>query len=197
MGSDDRAIRRRRSAHAEQVSSYHACFTTGKFRDDKLFRRQVLVVRRFHLELARQVDPQLHAFQNAAGTREFLLAILGVDDAGAGCHPLHAAGIQQAVAAGRIMVLHRALEQERHGFETAVRMRVEPALVAGTNALGPEVVEHQERARVVELRARKRTQHIEARRRLRWMAFHHAQRCPGSDLRPGCNHRVHDWILSL
>src|SRR5258706_4162468 len=179
------------------AARHYPRFSAGKFRDGELLRRKILVMRRFHLELARQVDPQLHAFQYAAGAREFLLAILRMDDAGAGRHPLHAAGIQQAVPAGRIMMLHRALAQERHGLVTAMRMRIEPAFVAGTNAVGPEVVEHQEGARVIELRTRKWTQYIQARRRLRAMALHHAQRGPGLGLRSGCNDGIHGNILSL
>src|SRR5882672_653699 len=95
------------------------------------------------------------------------------------------------------MVLHRALEQEGHGFETAMRMRIEPAFVSGPNAVGSKVVQHQERAGVVELRARKGTQHVQPRGRLRGKALHHAQCGPGLDLCIGCNNSVHGLFLSL
>src|SRR5574341_543408 len=74
------------------------------------------------------------------------------------------------------MVLHRALEQQCHRFEAAMRMRIEPAFIARTDALGPEVIEHQERAGVVQIRSRKRAQHAQSRRRFGVVAVDHAQR---------------------
>src|SRR6266404_4775408 len=74
------------------------------------------------------------------------------------------------------MMLHRALEQESHRFEAAMRMRIEPALIARTDLFGTKVIEHQKRAGIVQIRSRKRSQHSQSGRRLGVVAVDHAQR---------------------
>ena len=72
------------------------------------------------------------------------LGHLGVDDAAAGRHPLHAAGFGQADVARAVSVAHPALEHDRHRLEAAVRMAREAA-DAVARGVAAEGVEPRER----------------------------------------------------
>jgi hypothetical protein len=57
-------------------------------RTSDLARPDVLVLRRHHLLVAREVDPELDAVEEPAGLDQPLGWRLDVEDAGAGGHPL-------------------------------------------------------------------------------------------------------------
>ncbi len=54
------------------------------------------------------------------------LGHLGVDDAAAGRHPLHAARLEQVAVADAVAVLHEAPEHDGDRLEAAVRVVGEP-----------------------------------------------------------------------
>ncbi len=65
-------------------------------------------------------------------------------DAAAGRHPLHAAGLQQALVAGVVAVAHAARDHVRHRLEAAVRMIGEAGQIV-IRVIAAEGIEHQER----------------------------------------------------
>ena len=112
----------------------------GQGRDGNLVGLDIAVTRRFHLFLRRQVDPELEA----AHAPLLLLWHLGMHDAAAGGHPLHATALEIPGVAEMIFVPQMAVEHVGHRLETAVRMRRKTGDVI-VGVLGGEVVEHQER----------------------------------------------------
>ncbi len=112
----------------------------GQVDDRDLVSLDVAIRGRLHLLLCRQVDPEL----KAAHAASFLLRHLGVDDAAARGHPLHAAALEFARMPQVILVPHVAIEHVGHRFETAVGVcREARNIVVGI--LGRKMVEHQER----------------------------------------------------
>src|SRR5207253_918020 len=73
-----------------------------------------------------------------------------VEDAAAGRHPLDVAGADRALVTERVSVLHLALQDDRDGFDPAVRMVRKARLVVG-RLRRLEMVEEQERVQMVEL----------------------------------------------
>ena len=91
-----------------------------------LRRAEVLVARLRHLELRRQVDPELEAAHApvGAGPRHLL-----VHDAAAGRHPLHVAGADRAGVADAVAVVDLAGQHVGDGLDAAVRVPGEPRQV--------------------------------------------------------------------
>ena len=82
--------------------------------------------------------------ERAAGAHEALAGHFGVDEAGAGGHPLDVAGPEDAVVAPGIAMLHLAAEQVGDGLEAAMGMGREAAGVTGGELGGAHLVEQQE-----------------------------------------------------
>ena len=83
---------------------------------------QVLVARLGHLELARQVDPELEAVEEAAAHDQVLRWLLDVEDARARSHPLRVTVGDDAATTVRVSVLEDAVDDVGDGLESAVRM---------------------------------------------------------------------------
>ena len=100
-----------------------------------------------HLLARRQVQPQLEAAHAAL----LLLGHLRVHEAASRGHPLHAAGHEHALVAVVVAVTHATIEHVGDGLEAAVRVIGK----AGDVVLGPvgaELIEHEERIKVRQLR---------------------------------------------
>nr|WP_229477079.1 hypothetical protein [Massilia rubra] len=113
------------------------------------------VGRRRHLQASRQVDPELQDFELAALFAKRRRRYFGMHDAAAGRHPLHAAGADDALVPGAILVHQGAVDDEGHGVEAAVRMRPErQATVARRVVLRTMVIEKQEGIDLLDVRSR-------------------------------------------
>ncbi len=111
---------------------------------------QCLIGRVGHLVLGRQIDPQLHHLQGAAGTGERVRVKLLVHDAGAGRHPLHIAGPNVTTGPGGILVLDLAFVDDGDRLESAVRVFAHAARTSGRAKLHRAgMVEQQEWADVL------------------------------------------------
>src|ERR1043165_3548471 len=121
-----------------------------------LGRAQLLVARLHHLVAPWQVDPELESVQPPAGAQDLRRRHLGVNDAGAGSHPLHVARIDAAAIALRVLVLDRAVEDVGAGLEAAMRMVGRPMRLPRPMGDGPHAVEEEKGIEVVEPRRRKR-----------------------------------------
>jgi hypothetical protein len=75
---------------------------------------------------------------------------------------LHVAGPEPAAVAGRIRVLHLAVEQVGHGLEAAVRMIGRADRLARPVIRRSHLVEQQERVGMAQTRAGERPSHDEA-----------------------------------
>ena len=82
----------------------------------------VLVARIGHLQLRRQVDPELDAVEEPAGVDQRVRRSLDVQDARPGGHPLRRAVLDHAAAADGVLVQERAVDHVGHGLEPAVRV---------------------------------------------------------------------------
>ena len=80
------------------------------------------IARRDHLRLGRQVEPKLQRMRGLAFMRH-----LAVQHAAPRRHPLHVSGAQDAIGAGMVAMVQRAVEHQRHGLHAAMRMRLETA----------------------------------------------------------------------
>ena len=106
-----------------------------------------LVVGRRHLEPGRQVDPELDHFHRAPLAGKPAAVKLFVNDSGSGGHPLHVAGTNGAVVAGRVAMLQLALIDDGHGFKTPMGVLFNAARLGGRRKLvRTRVIEQQERA---------------------------------------------------
>ena len=154
-----------RAVHAFVAARNHAdgAFSVGRGQGLDGRGRDVLIVGRGHLVLPGHVHPQLHHFQRAAFAGEFLLVQLFVHEAGAGRHPLHVAGADVALVAGRVAVREHALVHDGHGFEAAVGVgRRAQGLFAGGHRHRADVVNEQEGAELTDARPRHGAGHLEA-----------------------------------
>src|SRR5258708_841480 len=131
--------------HAKGFAGDHSRCCAGVRRRCYARSAYVLVARRRHFQLARQIHPELESPQPAVRA----LGHFGMDDAPALRHPLDVTGLDHALVAHRIRVPDAAVEHDRDGFEAAVRMLRE-AGNPGFRAVGPEFLEHQERIDHVE-----------------------------------------------
>src|ERR1700733_5022540 len=97
-------------------------------------------MRRLHLLLGRQIDPQLKAAHAALA----LLRHFRMDDAARGGHPLYVAGRKVAAVAEVILVPHVTVEHVGDGLEAAMRGGREAGDVI-LRIVRVELIEHQER----------------------------------------------------
>ncbi len=74
-----------------------------------------------------------------------------MDDAAAGGHPLHAAGLEKTGVSLVVAVPHAAREHVGHGLEAAMRMIGKAGEVIG-GIVRAELVEHEEGIDILELR---------------------------------------------
>ncbi|MNI43774.1 hypothetical protein D3C73_981150 [compost metagenome] len=108
-----------------------------------------LVTRIGHLVSGRQVDPQLHHFQVATGFGETIRVELFMENPRGRGHPLHVARADLAAAARGVAVLHFAVINDGHRFETTMRVLADAATLGGGRELRrASVVQQQERADV-------------------------------------------------
>jgi hypothetical protein len=115
---------------------------------------QALVTRRSHLQLCRKVDPELEDLQRTAIPPEGVRRQLRMDEAASGCHPLHAAGMDDALVPGGVTVGEIAFQDECDRLEPAMRVRAErEPLIAGPVGLRAVMVEEEERTKAVQSRA--------------------------------------------
>ncbi len=107
--------------------------------------RNVLVARIGHLELRRQVGPKLEAVH-----APFRIAFrhLLVQNAAAGCHPLHVARGHAALVAEAVAVRHFAGQDIGDGLDAAMRVPGKSGEIVG-RILIAEIVEQQERVELV------------------------------------------------
>ena len=101
---------------AQQYASVRGCAKSD------LAAAQVLVTRVHPLLRPRQVDPELHAVEEAATSDETLWRLLDVEDTPAGSHPLGVAVADRPAASVGVGVLEGPVQQVRHGLEPAVGM---------------------------------------------------------------------------
>ncbi len=128
------------TGHAIELAGNHLHFdAVDRTHHRDVLGADVLVARRNHLVLGRQVHPQLEAPHQAV----FLLGHFRMEDAAAGGHPLHAARHQVATVAVVVVMLHMAGEHVGHGFETAMRMLGETRDVVA-RLIGTKFVQQQE-----------------------------------------------------
>ena len=157
---NDRLGRRPRHGAVEPWLSPAITRTVHAIRrgDDRHARgRDVAVLRRRHLVLRGEVDPELEAGHAAF----LLLRHLRMDDAAPGGHPLHAARLEQADVADAVAMAHAALQHDRHGLEAAVRVVREAADVVARR-IAAERVEHQERIEAALQRLRQHARQLDA-----------------------------------
>jgi hypothetical protein len=105
----------------------------------------LLITRRSHLLRRRQVGPELEAVHAAGGIS---LGHLLVNDATAGCHPLHVARCDSAVVAHAVAVLNGSGEYIGDGLDTAVRVPGKSGEVVFGDIVS-EIVQEQEGIEVV------------------------------------------------
>ena len=110
----------------------------GGGHEGDLMGPNVLIARRRHLGVGRQIDPQLEAPHEPV----FLLRHFGMQDAASGRHPLHAAGLEQTAIALVVAVTHASGEHVGDGLEAAMRVLGEAADVV-VRIVGQEFVEQQ------------------------------------------------------
>jgi hypothetical protein len=107
-------------------------FAIRKITNRNLLQPLVLIPGRNHLQLARQVEPQLQRVRRLAAMRH-----LAVEHAMPRGHPLHIARPENPVRAGMVAMLQRAFEDNRHRLHPAVRVLLE-ALRRGKPVLAQE-----------------------------------------------------------
>ena len=122
----------------------HTGTTVADF-DRHLVRLELLVTRRAHFIAGWQVHPQLETRQQAL----HLFRHFRMFDAAACGHPLHAAGTDYTFAPGAVPMTHVAVQQIRHGFETAMRVRWKAREVI-IWVIGAKHVQQQERIQHVQ-----------------------------------------------
>ncbi len=114
------------------------------------------VARVDHFLAGGQVGPQLKTHQRAlrAAFGHFL-----VDDAAAGRHPLHIAGVDHARIPHRIAMLHVSIQQVGDRLNAAVRVPGEASLELG-GVIPAEIIEKEERVKCAALAGGKATAQV-------------------------------------
>src|SRR5262249_6196367 len=131
-----------RAALAPELSADHPRARAVVIDDlGNLYRLDVLVARRRHLQTRRKVGPQVEAVHASA---RVALRHLLVQDAAAGGHPLHVAGAERAFVAEAVAVLDRAGQHVGDGLDAAVRVPGKSCAVVVRPVIA-EIVEQQER----------------------------------------------------
>src|SRR5580765_189480 len=127
-----------------------------------LAARDFLVARPRHLQLCGQVHPDLEAVHAPALVADLARRLLGMNDTGAGSHPLHVAWLEHALVASGVLVLELALEHVGDGLEAAVRMVGRAHGLARGVIDRAHLVEQQEGVDQVQALGGKGTPHDEA-----------------------------------
>ena len=144
------------------------------------------------LLLARgQRHPGLDAEQALPVSLALLGGALGMDDAAAGAHPVHGAGLDGLLGAQAVSMQDLALEQVGEGRAVDVRMRAHVDALIGQELGRPHLVEEDERADHLPLGGRQGSAH---RHLAEVHRARHDQGFDGSGARAVAERRLGAWI---
>ncbi len=124
MHHGHRGVRRSGAGYSGHLAGDHPDQGSGVVGRDEpdVTAAQVLVARVDPLLVAREIDPELDAVEQATGLDQPLRWLLDVQDAAAGGHPLGVAVADRAAATVVVLVVEDAVEDVGDGLEAAVRV---------------------------------------------------------------------------